>query len=142
ITADGRWLHQGAPITRPRMIKLFASLLRRDAGDRHCLVTPHLKYPVQVDDAPFHAVEVRITGRGKKQNLIFRTNVDDVVPANCAHPITMPATIPYIEIRAGLQAKISRAVFFELADVAVTSDDDAQLLGVYSGARFFGLGRV
>ncbi|MGR3985198.1 MAG: DUF1285 domain-containing protein, partial [Gammaproteobacteria bacterium] len=100
IAADGRWLHQGAPITRPRMVKLFASLLRVDGGG-HCLITPRLKYPVSVDDAPFHAVELRIQGRGKKQNLLFRTNVDDVVPADCAHPITMSGAIPYVEVRAG-----------------------------------------
>ena len=142
ITADGNWLHQNAPIPRARMVALFASLLRVEENGAHFLITPHLKYPVTVEDAPFLAVEMRRRGHGKNQELIFRTNVDDVVTADRAHPIFIANEKPYVEIRAGLLAKISRPVFLELAELAVSAENDAQVLGVYSCREFFVLGRA
>ena len=159
IAADGRWYYQGAVIERRRMVKLFGSVLRVERDGRHCLVTPHLKYPVSVDDAPFQAVELKRRGAGREQNLIFRTNVDDVVLADREHPIrvtTDPSSgqpSPCVEVRDGLQAKISRAVYYELAQLlepAGREEDDTEsggdvsgrILGVYSAGEFFPFGRL
>lgn len=159
IAADGRWYHQGAVIGRRRLVKLFCSVLRLEENGRYYLVTPGVKYPVAVDDAPFHAVELNRQGAGRAQNLIFRTNADDVVLADRAHPIrvkTNPASghpSPHIEVRDGLQAKISRAVYYELAQLlepaqSADGDDesgdaeDEKLFGVYSGGQFFPFGRA
>ncbi len=126
ISADGRWHCHGGVITRRRLVKLFGSVLRLDAN-QHYLVTPPMKYPVAVEDAPFYAVEVRRQGTGAAQNLLFRTNLDDVVPLNRAHPITMrappasphasPHPLPYLAVRGGLQAKLSRPLYYELAQM-------------------------
>ena len=159
IAADGRWYYQGTVIERRRMVKLFGSVLRVERDGRHCLVTPHLKYPVSVDDAPFQAVELKRRGAGLEQNLIFRTNVDDVVLADREHPIrvtTDPSSgqpSPCVEVRDGLQAKISRAVYYELAQLlepAGREEDDTEsggdvsgrILGVYSAGEFFPFGRL
>ena len=158
IAADGRWYYQGTVIERRRMVKLFGSVLRVERDGRHCLVTPHLKYPVAVDDAPFQAVELKRRGAGREQNLIFRTNVDDVVLADREHPIrvtTDPVSgqpSPCVEVRDGLQAKISRAVYYELAQLLEPAgrEDDAEsggevsgrILGVYSAGEFFPFGRL
>ncbi len=154
IAADGRWYYQDSLIERRRMVKLFGSLLRREEDGGHCLITPHLKYPVIVEDAPFQAVELRRQGSGRTQNLIFRTNVDDVVLADRNHPIqvtTDPATgqpSPSVEVRDQLRAKICRPVYYELAailEAAIESGetkDNPEILGVYSAGVFFPFGRV
>ncbi|CAJ2377457.1 MAG: DUF1285 domain-containing protein [Gammaproteobacteria bacterium] len=149
IAADGSWHHQNAPINRPRMVKFFASLLRREnvgenkkSREKYALITPHLKYPVKVEEAPFLAVELRRRGGGKNQELFFRTNVDDVARADADHPISAAnfSGVPEIEIRAGLRAKLSRAVWLELADLLIPSEKDAGVLGVYSAGSFFAVG--
>ena len=149
IAADGSWYHQNAPINRPRMVKFFASLLRRENVDenknpseKYALITPHLKYPVKVEDAPFLAVELRRRGGGKNQELFFRTNVDDVARADADHPISAAnfSGVPCIEVRAGLRAKLSRAVWLELADLLIPSEKDAGVFGVYSAGSFFAVG--
>ena len=153
IAADGTWHHQNAPINRPRMVKFFASLLRREnvhqktpegktSGEKYALITPHLKYPVKVEDAPFLAVELRRRGGGKNQELFFRTNVDDVARADADHPISAAnfSGVPCIEVRAGLRAKLSRPVWLELAELLIPSEKDAGILGVYSAGSFFAVG--
>lgn len=148
IAADGRWYYQGAVIERWRMVKLFGSVLRVEPDGRHCLVTPRLKYPVAVDDAPFQAVELKRQGAGREQNLIFRTNVDDVVLADRDHPIrvtTDPVTgqpSPCVEVRDGLQAKICRSVYYELAELLEPQEKNIKILGVYSSGVFFGFGEA
>lgn len=153
IAADGTWHHQNAPINRPRMVKFFASLLRREnvhqknhenkkSREKYALITPHLKYPVKVEDAPFLAVELRRRGGGKNQELFFRTNVDDVARADADHPISAAnfSGVPEIEIRAGLRAKLSRPVWLELAELLIPSEKDAGVFGVYSAGSFFAVG--
>lgn len=171
IAADGRWYYQGTVIERSRMVKLFGALLRLESDGIHYLVTPHVKYPIAVDDAPFQAVELNRQGLGQAQNLIFRTNVDDVVVADAVHPICIITSTggqpsPYIEVRNGLRAKISRAVYYELAHMIQPAEwesdrennaaenhavgnnsakdnfteDNAEVLGVYSAGVFFPFG--
>lgn len=146
IGADGQWHYRGSPIQRRRMVKLFASVLRVEADGKHYLITPQLKYPVTVDDAPFQAVEVSRRGEGKRQNLLFRTNVDDVVLADRNHPLRITdaggQVSPTVEVRDGLRAKLSRPVYYELAQFVepATSADGGEVFGLYSGGEFFSFG--
>ena len=147
IAADGTWFHEGTPIGRKELVRLFSTLLRKDPDGFH-LVTPAEKMRIAVEDAPFMAVLLRTEGAGKAQRLIFTTNVGDETVAGAANPIrveTDPETgepAPYVHVRRGLEAKIARAVFYQLADLAVPSAADGNVLGVWSEGMFFALGRV
>lgn len=146
IARDGTWFHQGSPIGRKELVRLFSTILRRD-GDDYVLVTPAEKMRIVVEDAPFMAVLMDVEGEGCEQRLIFTTNVGDVTVAGADNPIrvaTDPAseTAPYVHVRRGLEARISRAVFYQLADLAVAGEgEQAGLLGVWSGGVFFPIGR-
>src|SRR5262245_24392979 len=87
IRADGTWYYRDSPIARLALVKLFASVLRKDADGRHYLVTPAERVDVRVADAPFLAVEMEVRGTGEAQDLIFRTNVDDIVTDSAEHPL-------------------------------------------------------
>jgi len=139
IKASGEWLHEGAPIRRPALVRLFSTVLRRDPDGIH-LVTPVEKLKITVEDAPFVAVAVETDG----EDLVFTTNVGDRVRADAEHPIrveTDPATgepRPYVHVRAGLDALIARNVFYEL--VGAADECDKGTLGVTSGGVWFALG--
>ncbi len=132
----------GTPIGRPRMVRLFSTVLRRDPGE-FVLVTPVERVAIEVEDAPFIAVTVDVAGEGDSQTLTFTTNVGDQVTADADHPIRVsenPETgepSPYVLVRGGLEARIARAAFYEMADLAVERDGR---LGVFSGGAFFPLG--
>ena len=140
IAADGRWIHEGGVIEREALVRLFASILRRE-GERYFLVTPVEKLEIDVEDAPFQAVETIIEGEGKGRRIALRTNVGDHVIVDAAHPLHVrerggePA--PYVEVRAGLEARIGRAVWYELADLAIAEDADPP--GLWSSGTFFSL---
>lgn len=140
IGADGRWFHQGSQIRRPEMVRLFATILRRD-GAQHYLVTPVERLSIEVDDAPFLAVDVEADGEGRSQRLVFRTNVDDYVEADAEHPIEMrgasPDARPYVLVRDRLDALISRPVYYRLAELAVPGSNGRA--GVWSNGAFFEL---
>jgi len=141
IRRDGVWLYQGSPIGRPALVKLFASVLRKDADGRHYLVTPAEKVDVKVDDAPFLAVELEVRGSGRAQSLIFRTNVDDIVQAGPEHPMRFAVEAssgglkPYILVRGRLEALVTRALYYDLVELAVT--EQGRGLGLWSGGKFF-----
>ncbi len=150
IARDGRWYYMGTTIDRPAMVKLFAGILRREPDNSYVLVTPVEKVGISVDDAPFVAVELAVQGQGREQSLAFRTNLDDVVPLDTAHPLRValnPASgepSPYIVVRDRLEALIARPVFYELvamAEARQTADGGSEL-GVWSGGAFFALGTV
>ena len=133
IAADGRWYHEGSLITRPAMVRAFASLLLCDTGGQHWLVTPTQKLSIAVEDAAFLAVDLK----EEDGNLVFRLNTDDLVIAGPAHPITAegdpdtPAI--YLGVRHGCRARLNRSTYAQLAEIALASDD----LSVTSGtARF------
>ena len=150
IARDGSWTYQGSPIGRQRMVRLFSTILRRDADDRFYLVTPAEKLAIEVEDAPFVAVEMAVERDGAgAQSLVFRTNVNEVVAAGPEHPIrveTDPATgepSPYIRVRDRLDALIARSVFYELVDLAETASlPEGERLVVHSGGSRFVLGAV
>ena len=150
IAKDGTWFHEGSPITRKPLVRLFASVLRRDAVGDYWLQTPVEKGRISVDDVPFVAVELSVKGTGDGQWLSFRTNLDEWVDAGSEHPLRIAegreseGPSPYILIREGLEARILRPVYYQLADLAVpapASPGQADgALGVWSNGMFFVLG--
>ena len=144
IGRDGDWFHEGAPIGRMELVRLFAGLLRRDA-DGFVLVTPAEKLSIAVEDAPFIAVLMAVTGEGRTQMLHFTTNLGDEAVAGPDHPLRFllrdEAPVPYLHIRgrleARLEARLARAVYYQLVDLAVTEDGTP---GVWSGGFFFAFG--
>lgn len=146
ILADGTWSYQGSPIRRESLVRLFARVLRRDEDGHHYLVTPAEKVDVAVADAPFLAVELHAEGSGMWQRLTFRTNVDDLVVCDRERPLRFavePATgglKPYVLVRGRLEALVTRALTFDLAELAVPfGSDEPDRLGVWSGGTWFEL---
>ena len=147
IGADGTWFYLQTPIGRPALVKLFASVLKRE-GDKYYLVTPVEKCGLQVDDAPFLAVEMNVEHRteegGPGQVLNFRTNVDDWVVCGPEHRLRFepePATgglKPYLHVRRDLWAKVTRALFFDLVELGEERNvDGTPMFGVASMGEFF-----
>ncbi|MCL4765749.1 MAG: DUF1285 domain-containing protein [Hyphomicrobiaceae bacterium] len=144
IRADGTWLYQNSPIGRKALVKLFSRILRRDADGRTYLVTPVEKVDVTVDDAPFLAVEMQFENRGPGQQLVFRTNVDDIVRCGPDHPLRFARQAgsdglkPYVLVRGRLEALLTRALYYDLVELAepVAREGD-QGLGIWSGGALF-----
>lgn len=141
IRRDGVWLHEGSPIGRPELVRLFSTVLRRDPDGFH-LVTPVEKLRIQVEDTPFRAV--RVDRRG--EDLVFLTDVGDETTAGPDDPLrveTDPATgepAPAVHVRRGLEARLTRPVFYELVAMAETRDTpQGPVMGVISGGAFFPL---
>jgi len=138
IARDGSWWHQGAPIARPALVRLFASVLRRDP-DGYFLVTPVEKVPIAVEDAPFLAVSMRESAG----ELIFRTNLDDEVRVDADHPLRFEqgeagGLKPYVRVRADLWALLTRALAYDLMERAETRQmNGREVMGVASGRHFF-----
>jgi hypothetical protein len=145
IARDGTWYHQGAPFARRELVRLFSTILRKDPDGFH-LVTPGEKMRIRVDDVPFLAVLVRAECEGPAQRLVFMTNVGDETVAGNDNPIRVETNAltgepaPYVHVRRGLEARIARSVFYQLADLAVPGEDGA--VGVWSEGVFFPLGRI
>lgn len=118
IAADGKWYHEGGEITRPAMVRAFSSLLIRDSG-QHWLVTPQQKLSIEVEDAAFIAVDVKLDGDA----LAFRLNTDDLIVAGPGHPIVargdpdQPAV--YLGVRHGAEARLNRSTWLQLAEIAL-----------------------
>lgn len=133
IAADGRWFHDGGEITRPAMVRAFASLLMRDDNGQHWLVTPYERQSIAVEDAAFVAIDVKQEG----DSLAFRLNTDDLVIAGPDHPIRAagdpdtPAI--YLGVRHGAEARLNRSTYAQLAEIALR---DPELSVTSHGARF------
>ncbi len=147
IKADGSWWHEGSRITRAPLIKLFSTILRKDADGETYLVTPGEKIRITVERAHFVAVRVDIEGSGAAQRLFFTTNMDEVVEAGPDRPVrvdTHPVTLepsPFVAVRGRLEASLARPVFYELVNYAIEHDTpEGKVLGVMSGGEFFPLG--
>ncbi|MDH3239233.1 MAG: DUF1285 domain-containing protein [Alphaproteobacteria bacterium] len=141
IDRDGVWYHEGAPVGRSDMVKLFASVLRRDENGDHWLQTPMEKVPVKVEDAPFIAVELATGGSGRERRLRLRTNIGEWLTVGNDHPLTVRRTKagprPYVALADGLEARLSRPVYYQLADLA--EDGPGEEPGVWSAGCFFPL---
>lgn len=141
IARDGTWFHEGVPIRRPAMIRLFSTVLRREPDGRHVLVTPVEKLDIEVEATAFRAVEMRVDGQGRDQSIAFALDSGDAVILDPAHPLRMAETdigpSPRLLVRHGLEAELARPVYYELADLALSGGDDPP--GVWSGGAFFRL---
>ncbi len=145
IAADGTWFYQKTPIGRPALVKLFASVLKRES-DKYFLVTPVEKVGIVVEDAPFLAVEMNTSAGDVSAILQFRTNVDDWVAAGPGHTLRFeqqPANgglKPYLHVRRDLWAKVTRALFYDLVALGEERDVDGKaMFGVVSGGEFFAM---
>jgi hypothetical protein len=140
IASDGVWFYRGGRIGREALVRLFASILWREPDGRHVLVTPVEKVGIAVEDAPFLAVEMASEGEGVRRRLTFRTNVGDIVAAGRGHPIRFDTEEgtgglkPYVNVRGGLEALLTRALVHELVELADAKDG---VHGVWSDGVFF-----
>jgi len=144
VTRDGTWHYRGSPIHRKPLVALFSSVLRRDADGQFWLETPFERGRIDVDDAPFVAVAMEVEGSGPDQVIIFHTNLDETVTAGPDHPIRVAfdestgEPSPYVRVRDNLEALMTRAVFYELAELAVEHSETGPP-GVRSGGAFYPL---
>lgn len=146
IAADGTWHHDGAPIRRAAMVRLFASILRREPDGRTVLVTPVESVGITVEDAPFVAVEMAVEGLGAARRISFRTNVDDLVGVDAEHGLRFEeaadgALKPYLHVRRGLWARVTRALTYDLVEMAEEREIDGRAwLGIQAGGFFHPIG--
>jgi hypothetical protein len=141
IARDGTWYHEGSPIRRPAMVRLFSTVLRREADGRHVLVTPVEKLDIVVEATAFRAVEMSREGEGRQQRLAFRLDSGDAVFLGPDHPLHIvemsSGPSPRLLVRHGLEAEVTRSVYYELAELALGSGDNPP--GVWSNGAFFAL---
>ena len=151
IGRDGTWFYQGGPIGRIELVKLFSSVLQRDEEGGHWLVTPAEMARIDVEDVAFIAVEMENKGTGYDQILRFRTNIDQWVELDGDHALRVehdPETdepSPYIALERGLEARLNRAVFYQLVELAeeiIEPETGMTSIGVYSHGQFFEIGRM
>jgi hypothetical protein len=143
IAADGTWFYQKTPIGRAPLVKLFASVLKRE-GDKYFLVTPVEKCGIAVDDAPFLAVELQVEDAAAGRRLNFRTNVDDWVACGREHALRFEPESetgglkPYLHVRRDLWAKVTRALFYDLVELGEEREIAGErMFGVASEGEFF-----
>ena len=137
IAADGTWYHDGSPITRPAMVRAFASLLWRDPADgQHYLVTPHYRQTIEVEDAAFIATDMREDGDA----LAFRLNTDELVIAGPDNPLRAEgerdAPTIYLAVRHGTEAKLDRSTWLQLAQFALAHGEGDDLSVTSQNERF------
>lgn len=144
IDRSGAWYHEGGRITRQALVNLFASILRREADGEYYLVTPVEKWRIRVDDAPLLAVDMEIGGDSSQQKIIFRLNTDEFAVLDASHPLTglndgdSAEPRPSIQLDRGLSARLTRALFYRLVDIAEQRGDE---VGVNSCGCWFSLGQ-
>ena len=142
IARDGTWYHEGSPIGRRAMVRLFSSVLRREPDGRHVLVTPAEKLDIDVEATAFRAIEMKREGEGRAQRLAFALDSGDAVILGPDHPLSIVQTdhgpSPRILVRHGLEAELARPVYYELAELALAGPDNPP--GVWSDGKFFPLG--
>jgi len=148
ILSDGSWLHEGRPIRRQALIRLFSSILKRE-GEEYFLVTPLEKVGIEVEDCPFVVIDMEVEGSGTNQSISFTTNMGDQVSLDSEHPLSVDTVgenaepRPRLLVRDALPALIKRSVFYRLVDLAVEKEQNGQRsLGVWSRQSYFPLGSV
>jgi len=141
IARDGTWYHEGSPIRRPAMVRLFSTVLRREPDGRHVLVTPAEKLDIEVESTAFRAVEMSREGGGLEQRIAFRLDSGDAVILGPEHPLHIVDTpggpSQRLLVRHGLEAELTRPVYYELAELALAGGDRPP--GVWSNGAFFPL---
>jgi hypothetical protein len=148
IASDGTWFYMGSPIGRQPLVRLFASVLKRE-GERYFLVTPVEKIGITVDDAPFLAVEMRSETTAAGRRLLFRTNVDDWVACGPKQALRFEPEVssgglkPYLHVRRNLWAKVTRALFYDLVELGEERDiEGVPMYGIESEGAFFPMARA
>lgn len=136
IASDGSWFHEGTFMERHKLVQLFASILRFEPDYGFVLVTPVEKWRIEVEDAPFIATALAVDAEGQGQQLRFASNLGEQVTAGATHPIVLRDAKPYVQIREGLLAKMSRPVYYQLAELAVEHGGSH---GVWSDGEFFAI---
>lgn len=146
IAADGRWIHEGAVISRPRLVRLLSTILRRDADGCHVLVTPAEKQRIRIEDCPFLVVDAEC---GTDGIWWLTTNMGDRLPLGAEHPFMLSQTpagesVPEVPVRFGLAARLGRNVFYRLVEEAApfTLADGREALGIQSGGLWHPLGLI
>ncbi len=149
IDRNGVWYYHGSPIDRKELVRLFSTVLRRDDAGDYWLITPAELSRIEVEYAPFTAVELITMGDGADQIITFRTNVDTFVSADDNHPIRIdidPDTgepSPYVVMDGRLEARLTRSVYYDLVGLGTEEKIDAEpSFGVWSGGAFFALGNL
>lgn len=148
IDRNGTWYYQNSPIGRIALAKLFSTVLRRDEEGTYWLTTLVENGRIEVEDVPFIAVELTREGVGKDQVVWFRTNLDDTVTLGPAHPLRMAPVkgdgepAPYIRVRANLEARLARSVYYHLIELCEPAADDPDVLGLWSSGHFYPIGRT
>jgi hypothetical protein len=141
IARDGTWYHDGAAIRRPAMVRLFSTVLRREPDGRHVLVTPVEKLDIDVESTAFRAVEMVSEGCGRDRRIAFRLDSGDAVALDADHPLRIATTAegssPRLLVRHGLEAELTRALYYELAELALS--EGAHPPGIWSSGVFFPL---
>jgi len=141
IARDGTWYHEGSPIRRLEMVRLFSTVLRREPDGRHVLVTPVEKLDIDVDGTPFRAIEMISEGEGRARRIAFRLDSGDAVILDAEHPLHVIATdhgpSPRLMVRHGLEAELARAIYYDLAELALAENPDRP--GIWSCGTFFSL---
>ena len=141
IARDGTWYHEGTPIRRPAMVRLFSTVLRREPDGSHVLVTPAEKLKIDVDSTAFRAVEMQTEGEGEYRRIAFNLDSGDAVMLDADHPLSVTDTergpSPRVLVRHGLEAELARGLYYELAHIALAEAHDPP--GVWSNGAFFPL---
>ena len=142
IARDGTWFHQGAPIRRPEMVRLFSTILRREPDGGHVLVTPVEKLTIEVESTPFRAVEMVSQSEGRDRRVALKLDSGDAVVVSADHPLRLvdsdSGPSPRVLVRHGLEAELSRSLYYELAEIALAEGADPP--GIWSDGTFFPLG--
>ncbi|MFL6751789.1 MAG: DUF1285 domain-containing protein [Sphingomicrobium sp.] len=141
IARDGTWYHQGTPINRPAMVRLFSTVLRREPDGRHMLVTPVEKLEIDVEATAFRAVEMHCEGEGRERRIALKLDSGDALILGPEHPLRIVETdrgpSPRVLVRHGLEAELTRSLYYEVAEIALTERGEAP--GVWSDGAFFPL---
>jgi len=141
IAGDGTWFHHGTPIVRPAMVRLFSTILRREPDGSHVLVTPVEKLGIDVERTPFRAVEMTSEGIGRSRKIAVALDTGDAIVLGRDHPLEVKneekGPSPRVLVRHGLQAELSRSIYYELAEIALAEGE--QPPGVWSDGCFFRL---
>ena len=137
IAADGTWFHDGSPIGRPAMVRLFSTVLRREPDGSHVLVTPHEKLAIDVEVTPFRAIAMSQEGEGEGRRIALELDSGDAVIIGPDHPLRIVDETPRVMVRHGLEALVARPLYYELADIALAEGHDPP--GIWSDGCFFPL---
>lgn len=141
IARDGTWHHDGSPIGRPVMVRLFSTVLRREPDGRHMLFTPVEKLEIDVEATAFRAVEMQTEGSGRDRRIALKLDNADALVVGPEHPLKLVpgehGPSPRVLVRHGLEAEMSRPIYFELAEIALA--EGRRPAGVWSEGAFFPL---